>query len=90
MGSAAEKTRDHEKIKQWVEARGGKPAVVKNTEQSDQGAGLLRVKFDESDDDLKDIEWREFFETFDNKHLTFLYQEDIQGNQSRFFKFVNE
>jgi hypothetical protein len=90
MGSSAAKTQDHDKIRKWVEERDGRPAVVKNTENTDDGAGLLRVRFDETEDDLEDIEWKEFFDTFDKKHLTFLYQDTIKGNESRFFKFVRE
>jgi hypothetical protein len=95
MGHAAEKTRDHNTIQRWVEARGGHPAVVEGTAPShnsdqQQGAGLLRIKFDESEKNLKDISWEEFFETFDDRGLTFLYQKEIEGQQSRFFKFIRE
>lgn len=89
-GSSAERTQDHDKIRQWIEERGGKPAVVRDTENNDEGAGVLRVKFDEKEEDLEDVEWNEFFETFDDKNLTFLYQEEIQGNKSRFFKFIHD
>jgi hypothetical protein len=89
-GTPAEKTRDHDTIRHWIEERGGAPAVVRNTEDNDEGAGVLRVKFDEGEEDLEDIEWQKFFETFDDKDLTFLYQDEIQGNKSRFFKFVRE
>ncbi|MCW8193774.1 hypothetical protein F6455_03110 [Proteobacteria bacterium 005FR1] len=90
MSGAAEKTRDHETIRRWAEQRGGHPAVVEGTEDKQEGAGLLRIKFDESDDDLKDIEWDEFFDTFDDRGLTFLYQNEIDGSKSRFFKLVRE
>jgi glutathione synthase/RimK-type ligase-like ATP-grasp enzyme len=89
-GSAAEKTRDHDKIREWIEERGGKPAVVKETHDRGEGAGVLRVKFDDSEEDLEPVDWDEFFETFDDKDLTFLYQNSIQGNESRFFKFIHE
>lgn len=90
MSGSAEKTRNHETIRRWAEERGGHPAVVEGTESRQEGAGLLRIKFDEKDDDLKDIEWDEFFDTFDDRGLTFLYQNEIDGNQSRFFKLVRE
>lgn len=89
MGTSL-KTQDHEKIKEWTEERGGKPAIVKGTEGDEEGSGLLRLKFDEDEEDLEEIEWDEFFETFDDRDLTFLYQEEIRGNKSRFFKFVRE
>lgn len=90
MGTTAEKTQDHEKIKQWAEERGGKPAIVKGTEDDDEGSGLLRIKFDKAEDNLEEIEWEDFFETFDDRDLTFLYQEKTKGKESRFFKFVRE
>lgn len=87
--SAAKTTKDHKKIQKWIEERGGRPAVVRGTEDNGEGAGLLRVKFDEQEENLEDVEWDEFFETFDEKELAFLYQEEIKGKESRFFKFVN-
>lgn len=87
--SAAKTTKDHGKIKEWIEERGGRPAVVRGTEDNGEGAGLLRVKFDEQEENLEDVDWEEFFDTFDEKDLAFLYQEEIHGKESRFFKFVN-
>lgn len=88
--ATSQKTTDHEKIKEWAEERGGKPAIVIGTEGDEEGSGLLRLKFDEDEDDLEEIEWDEFFETFDDRGLTFLYQESIRGQESRFFKFIRE
>ena len=90
MGTSSQKTQDHKKIKQWAEERGGKPAIVRGTEGDEEGSGLLRIKFDKAEDDLEEIEWDEFFETFDDRDLTFLYQEKTKGHESRFFKFVRE
>jgi hypothetical protein len=85
------KTTDHEEIKKWVEARGGRPARVKTT-GSGADPGLLRINFPGYGrrDTLEDISWDEFFEKFDSKKLAFLYQDTLKnGEQSRFFKFVN-
>ncbi|MGQ9424448.1 hypothetical protein ACXYTJ_00690 [Gilvimarinus sp. F26214L] len=90
MGHAADKTRDHKLIQRWAEERGGHPAVVEGTEDKQDGAGLLRIKFDDSEENLKDIEWDEFFETFDDRRLTFLYQNEMEGKPSRFFKLIRE
>lgn len=88
--SSSETTQDHDRIRHWIEQRGGRPAIVKGTQSKGASAGLLRVKFDESEDNLEDVEWDEFFDTFDDNGLTFLYQETIEGNQSRFFKFIRQ
>lgn len=85
--SSSETTTDHDTIRKWVEQRKGRPAVVKGTEGSD-GEGLLRIEFRHGDK-LEDIAWEEFFETFEDRKLAFLYQEKTaDGNESRFFKFV--
>ena len=83
-------TTDHEEIRNWVEERGGHPAIVKGTEKG--GSALLRVDYPgySGDDKLEEITWDEFFEIFDNNELAFLYQEKTEdGGLSRFSKFVN-
>lgn len=89
--SSSKRTTDHEKIRNWAEARSGKPARVQGTGGADD-AGLLRIDFPEENDDderLEEISWDEFFEKFDEKRLAFVYQEQtVKGEQSRFNKFV--
>ena len=81
-------TTDHEAIRQWVEARGGKPAHVRSTGSG--GGGLLRIEFDDSEDDLEPISWDEFFDAFEENDLAFLYQEETEdGSESRFNKLVS-
>lgn len=87
--STSKTTTDKNTIKKWVEERDGKPAVVKSTQNNGQGGGLLRIQFSkDSDDELKEISWDEFFKTFEDNKLAFLYQDEKDGNESRFFKFV--
>lgn len=86
------KTTDHDAIKHWAEERGGHPAMVKGTESN--GEGLLRIDFEgngeRKDHSLDPVSWNEFFKTFDDRHLSFLYQDKTDdGQTSRFFKFVN-
>jgi hypothetical protein len=84
----AETTTDRKIIQRWIEQRGGRPAKVKGTE-GDDGEGILRVDFAEPDDKLEPIAWEEFFKTFADRRLAFLYQDKTtDGKQSRFFKFV--
>lgn len=78
-------TTDHEEIQRWVEARGGHPARVKET-------NLLRIDYPgfSGEERLEPIEWDEFFRVFDENNLTFLYQEKTKdGGESRFSKFVD-
>ena len=86
--SSSETTTDHDVIRQWIEQRGGIPTVVKGT-QDDEGEGILRIDFAERDDALEEVSWDAFFETFEDRGLAFLYQDETKdGKESRFFKFV--
>ena len=87
--STSDTTTDHDVIRKWVEKRGGRPSVVKATEDQTKGGGLLRIDFRDKDHALDEIEWDEFFEIFDKNKLAFLYQDKTkEGEESRFNKFV--
>jgi hypothetical protein len=89
MSHESHRTTSHQTIKTWAETRGGHPAAVKGTGESDHDAGLLRIDFGEDEPNLKRVTWNEFFKTFDENDLEFLYQEETaDGDTSRFCKFV--
>jgi hypothetical protein len=78
-------TTDHDEIRRWAEAHGGRPAVVKGTE-------ILRIDFPggSGEDELDDISWDEWFDIFDRNGLAFLYQEQKAGGEdSTFHKIVS-
>ena len=82
-------TTSHEVIRNWAESRGGVPATVEGTEHGDR-AGVLRFDFGERTDRLRHITWEEWFRTFDERHLNFVYQEERKdGRQSTFFQLEN-
>lgn len=84
--SSAEKITDHDAVKKWAEARGGRPSKVKDV--GGEG-GILRFDFQEPDDKLEEISWEEFFKIFDERKLALLEQDKTaSGATSRFFKFV--
>jgi hypothetical protein len=88
--SSAQTTTDHDVIRKWVEKRGGRPARVAETAPAKSGgqrgsAGILRIDFAEPDEALEQISWDEFFRTFEQRKLAFLYQDE---DDSRFQKFV--
>lgn len=90
--SEALTTTDLAEIRQWAEARQGKPATVK-TKGKGQGAGILRIDFPgySGKDTLQPISWEEWYQKFQEKNLAFLYQEKTKtGKESRFFKLVNK
>lgn len=83
----ARTTRDHAVIRDWAESRGGHPATVAGT--GTEEAGILRLDFEPKDRSLEEISWEEFFDKFDDAHLSFLYQEKTaDGHLSRFHKFI--
>src|SRR5215212_1244393 len=87
--SSGKVTIDHDEIRRWVEQRGGRPACVKGTERGE--SCLLRIDFPgySGEGKLEPIDWDEFFETFDENNLAFVYQESKSGRPSRFSKLVD-
>jgi hypothetical protein len=80
-------TTNHEVIRRWAEARNAKPATVYGSEY-DGRPGVLRFDFPGFQDDgrLRRISWDQWFETFDERKLNFIYQETrTNGEQSNFF-----
>lgn len=89
--STGKVTTDHREIQQWAEDRGGKPTRVKSTADKG-GGGLLRIDFPDrrGEDSLEEISWESFFDTFEERELAFLYQEETSdGHESRFSKFID-
>jgi hypothetical protein len=79
-------TTHHEVIREWAEARGGRPATVDGTEHGDH-LGVLRLDFQAPTEGLREVSWDEWFDTFDQRHLNFIYQEErTDGRQSTFFR----
>lgn len=81
----AETTTDHQVIREWAETRDGRPSRVKGTGKGDD-AGLLRLDFGKSEENLEEISWDNFFETFEESDLAFLYENEPEN---RFNKFIS-
>ncbi len=81
-------TTDHEAIRRWVEARGGKPAAVNATHRKGD-PGVLRIMFPNAphhhDDNLEEISWDEWFEKFDDAKLAFLHEDKTEDGQKSLF-----
>lgn len=91
MANLSKTTRDHEEIRKWAEERGGKPAHVKATGSEDD-IGILRIDFPgySGQGSLEPITWEQFFEKFDERGLSLVYQEQTAaGARSNFNKLVS-
>lgn len=90
MESDTRSTTDHDEIRRWVEEHDGTPASVRGTEDGDE-AGVLRIDFPggAGEESLEHVSWDEWFAKFDEKQLTFLYQEQkSSGEDSTFCKLL--
>ena len=82
-------TTDHDVIRAWAEKRGGRPATPKGRRGGGR-ARTLRFDFGSSDEGLEEISWDEWFRTFDERQLNFIYQEHRgDGSESNFFRLEN-
>jgi hypothetical protein len=83
-------TLDCKFIQHWADARGGRPAFIRQLTPS--GAEMtLSIVFPDSDcgQIVRNLSWEEFFEHFDRLKLAFIYQEGDEGQElSRFYAFV--
>lgn len=80
-------TRNHDVIRAWAEERGAKPATVPGTRHGSR-LGVLRFDFPGyGGKELEEVSWDDWFQTFDDRQLVFLFQEHLKnGNQSNFFR----
>lgn len=82
-------TRSREVIEQWAADRDGRPATVVGTEH-DGRPGVLRITFTDGENRLQEITWDDWFRSFDDRLLVFLYQENkADGSPSTFFRLDN-
>ena len=93
MAAESQTTTDHDSIRSWADARGGRPARVHGTGGGDD-PGLIRIMFPDvpqaDDENLEEISWDDWFDAFDENGLALVYQEETaDGERSRFNKLVS-
>lgn len=88
---SSQRTTDHDTIRRWADERGGRPGIVRGTE--DGGSGVLRIWFPDvgaSEETFEEISWEEFFEQFEANDLALVYQDQATGGEeSRFAKLIS-
>lgn len=83
-------TRTPEVIRAWAEARDATPATVMR--RDDSRPRTLRFDFPRGGRSgrLEPVSWDDWFRTFEDRDLVFLYQEQLRnGNESNFFRLDN-
>lgn len=85
-------TQDHDEIQQWAEKRGAVPAEVTSTHSKNE-PGILRFCFPKAPNhnnaNLRELDWDEFFEKFDENGLELVYQDvTAEGAESNFNKLI--
>jgi hypothetical protein len=80
-------THNHDVIKRWADERGGAPATTTKSGPP----RVLRLDFPGyGGQSLRKISWDDWFKTFDDRGVTFVFQEKLRnGNQSNFFRLTN-
>ncbi|GLZ06066.1 hypothetical protein Acsp03_35320 [Actinomadura sp. NBRC 104412] len=83
-------TTDHEVIRRWAEERGARPATVPGSDRGGRPGRLLLDFPGYGGEGLVHIDWDDWFRTFDERKLNFLYQEHTKdGSPSNFFRLEN-
>lgn len=85
---STETTTNHETIRKWAELRGGHPARILRTPTQLRRENELHIDFGSAKETLEPLSWEDFFRTFEERRLAFLYQEKVDGKTSRFSTFV--
>lgn len=81
-------TTSHEVIKRWARERQAKPATIEGTQRNGR-PGVLTFNFPgwRESRRLKPVSWVDWFRTFDQRRINFIYQEQkSDGKQSNFFR----
>ena len=83
---SSETTTDHDRIREWTEARGGRPSVVRT---GGEHGGVLRLDFGPKEENFEETGWDEWFEVFEESNLAMILQETTaDGKESRFNKLI--
>ena len=83
-------TGEHDVIRHWAGDRHAQPATVPGTEHEGR-PGVLVFDFPGyGGENLSHIDWEEWFRSFDDRKLRFIFQEHLRdGRQSNFFQLEN-
>jgi hypothetical protein len=88
--SKGQATTDHAAIRRWAEARGARPAAVRDADQAARPIHLVFPDGPAAPTGLEAITWDEWFAQFDAHDLALLVEEMTSaGEPSNFCKLVS-
>ena len=83
---SSETTTDHDRIREWTEARGGRPSVVRT---GGEHGGVIRIDFGPKEENLEPTDWDEWFQVFEESKLAMILQDQTaDGKESRFNRLI--
>ena len=90
MNGQTKVTTEHDEIRHWAQERNGRPVSVKHDPLDPNGSTIqIDFLFDKYDDNIQEISWDEFFESFEQEELALVYQTETEGGRlSRFGRIV--
>lgn len=75
------------KIRDWAEQRNGKPALLKQKDDTGRAGEMLKIVFPgDENKDLDLISWEQFFIIFEENNLKFLF---IDEDEKQFYRMAN-
>lgn len=86
------KTDNHATIKDWVLKHQGVPALAEGIVPDGKAGEMLRIDFlDNSEGQLYEITWKQFFDIFERHNLEFHYRDGImEGARKPYYKFIRK
>lgn len=75
--SEAKTTIDHDEIRKCVEARQGRPSLIKTFGKR----GVLKIDLADAEEEFEGISWEDFFKMIDESDLAFLHQDKPRKNK---------
>ena len=85
--TALKATTDHQDIRDWADARGGRPVVIRGARER---AGGLRIDWSgRGHEGVEQVSWQDWFRRFDEQGMSLVFRERTgSGDLSRFCKLM--
>jgi hypothetical protein len=84
-------TTNHEAIREWIEGHDGRPAIIRGSVDTLSGLSIVFGNDNALRQEMEEISWDEFFDTFESAHLSFRYSDGIfaSGDEDLSYNFID-